>query len=121
MKKKILLMLTLVASMSACVSDSSALNDKEDNLSWLKNANAKIDAEQAVSKGDFRLLAIPLRNQVIPGIDVKQRQNYALRCGVRLMQGITDAVRDEEHLKQMKMAHQYAEQYNNVIKTRCKL
>jgi hypothetical protein len=121
MNYKTLLTLTLVAAMSGCVSDSPALDNKQDKLSWLKNADAKEDAELALSKGDFRLLAMPLRHTVIPGIDVQQSRNYALRCGVRMVEGITDAVRGEEHLEQMKIAQQYAEDYNAIIKSHCKL
>lgn len=106
--------------MSACVSDSSALNANEQKLSWLNKADAKVDAEMALSKGDFRLMAIPLRHKVIPGIELEQSRDYALKCGVKLMQGVTDAIRGEEHLKLMKLAHQYAEDYNNIIKNHCK-
>lgn len=106
--------------MSGCVSDSSALNENVDKLSWLEKADARADAELALSRGDSRLMAIPLRNKVIPGIELDKSRDYELKCGVILMQGITDAIRGEEHLRLTKLAHQYAEQYNNIIKSHCK-
>lgn len=123
MKKKLLLTLSMVAVMSGCVSDTSVLNENENEnekkLTWLEIADPQVDAELALSRGDFRLMALPLRNRVIPGIELDQSQNYALKCGVKLMPGITDAIKGEEHRQQMKQAHEYALAYNTIIKTRC--
>lgn len=120
MKYNIFLPLTLVAAMSGCVTDSSALNEKAEGLAWLKKADATMDAEKAIANGDFRLMGIPLRHTVIPGIEVKMSRQYALKCGVNLMQGISDTVRSEKDIELSQKAYQYAEDYNAVVKKHCK-
>ncbi|MBL7000470.1 MAG: hypothetical protein ISR73_11455, partial [Gammaproteobacteria bacterium] len=72
-----------------------------------------------LDKNDFRFMALALRNVVIPGIEQSRSLQIELRCGVILMQGISDTVRKESQLGLMKQAHEYASKYNAVILTRC--
>lgn len=120
MNKTTLFTLSLLGLMAGCVTDSTALNDYEKKLQWVKQADAHLDASSALQQGDFRLMALPGRGNVIPGIDVEQRHQYELKCGTKLTPGVTDAVQGEEHLELLKMARRYAEQYNAIIKARCK-
>lgn len=118
--KKLLVTLSLVALLTGCATDSTALSEYEQKLQWVKDANAIEDATAALSKGDFRLMAMAQRGIVIPGIDKDQRNQYELKCGIKLIDGISDTVRSQEHLKLMKMAQSYAKKYNAVIKQHCK-
>jgi hypothetical protein len=118
--KNILLTMTMLAGLSACAIDSIAMSEYEKKLQWVKQADAELDAKAALAKGDFRLLAMAQRGMFIPGVDQDLTAQYELKCGIRLVDGYTDAVRGEEHLRLLKMAHTYALHYNEIIKTSCK-
>ena len=95
------------------------MNKYEKKLQWVQTANAQDDAQSALAKNDFRLMAMAQRSTVIPGVDVTQSMKYELRCGIKFMDGVTDVITTDEHLRLMKLAHSYALQYNAIIKTRC--
>lgn len=109
---KLFTSLFLVLSMNGCVTDSAAID--------YNNSDAEADALAALENRDFRFMALALRGTVIPGVDPAKALHYELRCGIKLMPGITDAIRGKKQLEKMKKAHDYASKYNAVIKTRCK-
>ena len=114
---KLIISLFLVLSMNGCITDSSATNDGD--LKWLNNANPEADANAALDKNDFRFMGLSLRGTVIPGVEPAKMLQYELKCGVNLIQGVSDAVRSKEQLKMMQSAHDYAAKYNAIIKQRC--
>lgn len=114
---RLLLTLILMTTMNGCATSNTS--DYESQLQWLQQANPQQDAQAALAQGDFRLMAFAQRSLVIPGVDVENSRKYELKCGVKIMEGMTDVIRSEEHLRLMKLAHTYALQYNAVIKTRC--
>ncbi len=103
--------------LSACAAPQADSNP----LAWLETANAEQDARAALAKNDFRLLALPRRETVIPGIEPQLARQYELKCGIRLIPGAGDAVRDRQQLELLKKAARYAADYNAIIKTRCRL
>ena len=109
----------LLASIAAGCAADKLMNKYEQKLQWVQTANAQEDAQAALDKKDFRLMAMAQRSTVIPGVDVQQSMKYELRCGVKFMDGVTDVIASDEHLRLMKLAHSYALQYNAIIKTRC--
>ena len=117
--KKSLASLALMLLLSACVTDSNALKDYEKHLQWVHEADAVADAQAALARGDFRLMVVPGRGQVIPGVEASQRNSYSLKCGTRLLPGMSDAVRDEEHLRLLKKASEYGARYNQIIIEKC--
>ena len=120
MIRKSLLIPFLLGILSGCVSETVALNEYERKLDWVKAADPQADAHAAVARGDLRLMALPGRGQVIPGVDVEERSEYAKKCGIRLTPGVTDAVQGTKHLEMLKQARDYAEQYNAVIMANCR-
>ena len=116
--KPALFSLLLIAITTGCASDN-LLNKHEQKLQWVQTADAQKDAKAALDQRDFRLMALAQRSTVIPGVDVKQGLKYELRCGIKFVQGVTDVVTSDEHLRLMKLAHSYALKYNAIIKTRC--
>ena len=110
----------LISITTGCAAES-LLNKYEQKLQWLETANVQQDAQAALDKKDFRLMAMAQRSTVIPGIDVKQSMEYELKCGIKFMDGVTDVITSDEHLRLMKLAHRYALQYNAIIKTRCQI
>ena len=105
--------------MISCASTSSNLDAYAQKLQWLDAANPQTDAQQALKKGDFRLLGLAARSVNIPGVSKEQSMKYELKCGVQLIDGISDVVRSDEHLRLMQKARSYALKYNAIIKTQC--
>ncbi len=114
---KSILSLLLIISLSACA--GSNLTEPEKQLSWVRDADPQQDAKNALSRGDFRLMAMAQRSLVIPGVKQQDSRDYELKCGVNIMQGVSDVIRSEGHLELMKMAHKYALRYNAMIKLHC--
>ena len=56
---------------------------------------------------------------VIPGIDAEDVLKYEQACGVQLIEGFSDVVRSDEHLRLMQRARSYASKYNEIVKSRC--
>ena len=108
----------LALAMSACASNSPS-GEHEQQLLWVEHADPQKDAQQALANNDFRLLGMALRQIVLPGIEPAKMRDYELKCGVRLVQGVSDMVHSDEHLRLINKAQQYAAQYNTVIKSRC--
>ncbi len=110
-------LLVPLLGMTACAAPAPG-NDSP--LAWLENADAKHDALAALEQRDFRLMALPRRSLVIPGVEPELAGQYELKCGVRLIEGAGDAVHDQRQLELLKKASEYAAAYNTIIKTRCK-
>ena len=91
----------------------------QDPLAWLDQADPRRDAMAALEKRDFRLLALPRRSLVIPGIDPQRARDYELKCGLRILEGAGDAVHSRDELERLKQAREYAEAYNRIVRTRC--
>jgi hypothetical protein len=88
-------------------------------LQWLDAADPQADANQAVKQRDLRLLGLATRSVNIPGIEKADILKYEEACGVQLIEGISDVVRSDEHLRLMQKASSYALKYNAIIKLHC--
>ena len=106
--------------MGGCSTSSKALDPLVQKLQWLDAADPQNDAQQAIKKGDLRLLGLATRTVNIPGITKVESYKYEKVCGVQLIDGISDVVRSDEHLRLMQKARSYALKYNAIIKTKCK-
>ena len=105
--------------ITACAS-AGKIDPYVQKLQWLDTADPQADAHQAVKQNDLRLLGLATRSVNIPGIEADQMLRYEQSCGVQLIEGISDVVRSDEHLRLMQKARSYALQYNAIIKTHCK-
>ncbi len=106
----------------ACTSNTNKtteMSESEKKLQWIKTADAKQDAQNAISINDYRFMALNKRGIFIPGIDPEQSYQYEQKCGIHLIDGVTDAVTSEEHLQVMQIARAYALRYNTIIKKYC--
>lgn len=119
--KSPLIVAALVIAMSGCATDSKALDPNVQKLQWLDAADPQADAQQAIKTGDLRLLGMATRSVAIPGVETDQILKYEMKCGVQLIEGISDVVRSDEHLRLMQKARSYALKYNAIIKTKCKV
>ena len=118
--KYLLLATSLFLVLNACSTSSKALDPYVQKLQWLDAADPQTDAQQAIKMGDLRLLGLAMRSLTIPGVEVDQIYVYEQKCGVQLIDGISDVVRSDEHLRLMQKARSYALKYNDIIKKACK-
>jgi hypothetical protein len=91
---------------------------KSVDLTWLNYADPKADANLAIEKQDFNLLAFAGRVTSFPGIDGGS-STLQQRCGFRLLSDSSDALRSENQLKQRKKLYQYAATYNQLVADAC--
>ena len=105
--------------VTGCATGSGDVDPYVKQLQWLDAADPQNDAQQALKKGDFRLLGLATHSVNIPGVSNEESLKYELKCGVQLIDGISDVVRSDEHLRLMQKARSYALKYNAIIKTRC--
>ena len=108
-----------LVGLSGCASSSGDIDPYVRKLQWLDAADPQADAMQAVRQNDLRLLGLATRSVNIPGIEADEINAYEQSCGVQLIEGISDVVRSDEHLRLMQKARSYALQYNAIIKTHC--
>ncbi|MGD2173066.1 MAG: hypothetical protein PVI70_04335 [Gammaproteobacteria bacterium] len=113
------IVLLCAAFLAACAS-SGNIDPYVQKLQWLDTADPQADANQAVKQNDLRLLGLATRSVNIPGVAADEVIKYEESCGVQLIEGISDVVRSDEHLRLMQKARAYALQYNAIIKTHCK-
>jgi len=114
-----LLSATLAVLLAGCAGSSKPIDPYVQKLQWLDAADPQADADQAVKQGDLRLLGLAMRSVNIPGVNRQDMLKYEESCGVQLIEGISDVVRNDEHLRLMQKARSYALQYNAIIKLYC--
>ena len=117
---KAVLLAALLGLPAACATSSDPVDPYVLKLQWLDAADPQADANQAIKQNDLRLLGLATRSVNIPGIKQEDTLKYEERCGVQLIEGISDVVRSDEHLRLMQNARGYALQYNAIIKLHCK-
>ena len=117
---KLVIVSVLCCLASACATSSEPIDPYVQKLQWLDAADPQADAEQAVKQNDVRLLGLATRSVNIPGVKKEDLLKYEESCGVQLIEGISDVVRSDEHLRLMQKARSYALRYNAIIKLHCK-
>ncbi|MCP3688702.1 MAG: hypothetical protein GY784_09845 [Gammaproteobacteria bacterium] len=105
--------------LGGCGASPKNLDPYVQKLQWLDAADPQKDAEQAIKVDDLRLLGLAQRSVNIPGVSKDDSYNYEKECGVQLIEGISDVVRSDEHLRLMQKARGYALKYNAIIKAKC--
>ena len=114
-----ILTILLCTLLGACASSANNIDPYEQKLQWLDSADPQADANQAIKQNDLRLLGLAIRSVNIPGVNKEDMLKYEEACGVQLIEGVSDVVRSDEHLRLMQKARSYALQYNAIIKTHC--
>ncbi len=117
--KKLLFGLLLTTLLGGCATAPDPIDPYVQKLQWLDSADPQADANQAILQNDLRLLGLATRTVAIPGVRKEEAYKYEEACGVQLIEGISDVVRSDEHLRLMQKARSYALRYNAIIKTRC--
>jgi len=108
MRKLILLLLTL-----------SFINTLQaagiETLKWLETANPQTDAINAVNNNDLRLRAVYGFTLSIPGTEPSKVMKYKASYGINPIIGTSDTIENKEHGRLIKLANEYAKQYNGII------
>jgi hypothetical protein len=89
------------------------------SLKWLFYADPKVDANLAIEKQDFTLLAFAGRVTSFPGIDIGSTI-LQQQCGYRLLANSSDALRSENELNLRKKLYQYAATFNQLVSAACR-
>ena len=117
--KRLLPAIAIAAALSGCAGSGEPIDPYVQKLQWLDSADPQADANQAVKQNDLRLLGLATRSVNIPGVQRADMLKYEEACGVQLIEGISDVVRSDEHLRLMQKARSYALKYNAIIKLHC--
>jgi hypothetical protein len=88
------------------------------DLKWLIYADPKADANLAIEKRDFTLLAFAGRATTFPGID-DESSTLQQQCGYRLLANSSDALHSENELSLRKQLYQYAATFNQLVAVAC--
>ena len=88
-------------------------------VDWSTSETPAADAKYAIENEDMRLLGFALRGYHIPGVKAADRQRYIDKCGIRVLEGFGDVIKDETQASNMKRASAYAREYNAAIIARC--
>lgn len=91
-------------------------------LKWLDYADPIADANLAIAKNDFTLLAFSNRGIRFPGV---KEEDYDLEqvtteCGVKVLKGTGDMLEPGDDLERRKMLREYAKQYNSLVFEACR-
>ena len=106
-------------SAATDVNQSQAIESQQrDDLKWLLYADPKADANLAIQKLDFTLLAFAGRATSFPGID-DGSSSLQQHCGYRLLANSSDALSSENQLDLRKQLYQYAATYNQLVAEAC--
>ena len=78
--------------------------------------NPTRDLENNISHNDYRFLCVYGYTETIPGVTIdKNMSELKDKYGIRCIDGTTDAIEDDEHLKLMNSVVNYAEEYNTEL------
>jgi hypothetical protein len=111
---------SLSETSSVTYDNHSAGNEhhQSTDLKWLDYADPKADANLAIEKQNFNLLAFAGRTTSFPGIDGESGV-LQQRCGYRLLPNSSDTLRSEKELNIRKDLYQYAATYNQLVLVAC--
>ena len=127
-----LVILCCISTLSACnfmpqtpsseENAASASPEEEAEPIDIEYADAKAEANFAIQKQDFHLLALNNKALSVPGIDLN---NYALaeleqQCGLKILANSGNEISDEDELAMRKKLFAYAAQYNQLVLIACK-
>ena len=93
----------------------------EKDLDWVDYADAVADANLAMAKGNFKLLAFTNKTISLPGLEVQQEELLQLEqvCGLRYLAGSGDQLTIETDMQRRKRLREYAIQYNQLMLKAC--
>lgn len=101
--------------------NSDVESEAQHHLKWVEYADPVADANLAIEKSDFTLLAFSNKGLNFPGIapEEYELEDLRARCGIKVLKGTGDALRIGDDLEKRKKLRIYAKQYNVLVFTAC--
>jgi len=90
-------------------------SDTVAKLKWVETSDPLVDAKRSIKANDFRLLAVLGYTWVLPGVKDERKFKLRKKYGIKIIEGTSDVLESEEHARLIKLARNYAYQYNREI------
>lgn len=89
-------------------------------LEQLNSKNPVTDAQSAIASGEKYFLCNIGRSRTVPGITVEEYTVARNQCKTRCLEGVTDAVIGDNHLRYLQAATTYSTSWNKVMINVCR-
>lgn len=89
-------------------------------LAELKDKNPVTDAQASIAGGERYFLCNIGRSRTVPGLDEATYQQASQNCETRCLDGVTDAVLGDNHLRYLQTAVTYSTSWNKVMINVCR-
>jgi len=73
----------------------------------------------AISTKDYRLYGLAGRRIVLPGLESKNVKEIKKRCGIRILSGTGDVLKNSQDRENRRLNYKFAEQVNEKIYALC--
>ncbi|MEZ5537263.1 MAG: hypothetical protein R3F02_16760 [Thiolinea sp.] len=128
--------LSLLIMLSGCAANEAAnshagngnnttpVTDNSDasfikKLAKLNSKNPVTDAQSSIARGEKYFLCNIGRSRTVPGLDETTYQQASQNCETRCLDGVTDAVIGNHHLRYLQAATTYSASWNKVMINVC--
>ncbi|PIE01932.1 MAG: hypothetical protein CSA79_00260 [Thiothrix nivea] len=88
-------------------------------LAKLQSKNPVTDAQNRIAAGERYFLCHIGRSRTVPGLDAATYQRASKNCQTRCLEGVTDAVLGDHHLRYLQAAVAYSASWNKVMINVC--
>lgn len=88
-------------------------------LEQLNRKNPVNDAQQAIANGKKYFLCNAGRSRTVPGLELEQYTSARQNCPTQCLDGVTDAVLSDNHLRYLQTAITYSASWNKVMINVC--
>lgn len=89
-------------------------------LAKLQSKDPVTDAQNSISAGEQYFLCNVGRSRTVPGLDETTYQQAQQNCETRCLEGVTDAVLGDNHLRYLQAAVTYSASWNKVMINVCR-
>ena len=121
-------MLMLSLLMLGCNNGAETSAESAENSETLSSENviknslvSKVDqtVNDAISSQDYRLYAMTGRRVVLPGFESKSIEEIKKRCGIKLLSGTGDVLKNSQDRSNRRLNYQFALKVNQKIYPLC--
>ncbi len=89
-------------------------------LEQLNSKNPVADAQSAIAAGNKYFLCNIGRSRTVPGLDASEYASARNNCPTKCLDGVTDAVIGDNHLRYLQAAMTYSTHWNKVMINACR-
>lgn len=89
-------------------------------LEQLNNKNPVMDAQNTISSGKKYFLCNIGRSRTVPGLETEEYASAREKCPTQCLDGVTDAVLGDNHLRYLQAATAYSASWNKVMINVCR-